>query len=73
MVHCDPLHDFKNIIQNLFEELPNQIQNLELKSKISEFCKSCIGERRNIRGTDARQYLVNLALLLENMIYQRDR
>lgn len=73
VVHCDPLHDFKNVIQNLMEELPHQVQNLKLKSKVSEFCTTCIGERRNIRGTDVRQYLVNLALLLENIIYQQDR
>ena len=35
----------------------------------SEFAR----QRRNIGGTDARLYVVQLALLLENMIYQRDR
>ena len=73
VVHCDPLHDFKNIIHHILEELPYQVENQDLKDKVSEFCKTCIGERRNIRGTDARLYLVQLALLLENMIYQRDR
>ena len=62
-------HVFKIIIHHILEELPHQVENQALK----EFCKTCFEERRNIRGTDARLYLVQLALLLENMIYQRER
>ena len=42
---CDPLHDLKNLISRIFEELPYQVDNPELKKDISDFCRESWGKQ----------------------------
>lgn len=43
VTHCDPLHDFKNVIVHLLEELPFQINDPDIKKEIRHFCSSSMG------------------------------
>ena len=40
---CDPLHDFKNLIHHILEELPHQVNTRDLKKDITDFCKGSLG------------------------------
>jgi hypothetical protein len=41
VVMCEPLHDLKNVISAILEELPHQIEERSLKRKVTEFCSTC--------------------------------
>ena len=43
VTHCDPLHDFKNVIVHLFDELPSQINDADIRKEISHFCTTSMG------------------------------
>ena len=40
---CEPLHDFKNVIERLLTELPLHITDATLKADIAAFCKDVLG------------------------------
>ena len=41
---CDPLHDLKNMINVVFDEVYNQIKNKELKKLVMDFCTHYTGK-----------------------------
>ena len=55
---CEPLHDITNIMQHLIEELPYHIENLEARRDLEKFASNTIGEKNQIKGSDARLYAV---------------
>jgi hypothetical protein len=61
---CEPLHDITNIIQHLIEELPYHIENLEARQDLEKFASNTIGEKNQIKGSDARLYAVILAMFI---------
>jgi predicted house-cleaning noncanonical NTP pyrophosphatase (MazG superfamily) len=61
---CEPLHDITNIIQHLIEELPYHIENLEARRDLEKFASNTIGEKNQIKGSDARLYAVKLAMFI---------
>ena len=40
---CEPLHDLKNLITHLMNELPHQIEDGTLKNRVKEFCQETLG------------------------------
>jgi hypothetical protein len=51
VVLCDPLHDFKNLIFHILEELANHIDNVNLQHDVKEFCKKAIGKYIQVEFT----------------------
>jgi hypothetical protein len=41
---CEPLHDMKNVIAVIFEELHWQIDNEALRKSMKEFCAAYTGK-----------------------------
>lgn len=64
---CEPLHDITNIVQHIIMELPHHIQNSEVKKQLEKFSQSTIGEKNQIKGSDARLYAVKLAKFIQNL------
>ena len=40
---CEPLHDLKNMIHHILNELPHHITNPQLRQQIKNFCESTLG------------------------------
>lgn len=57
---CEPLHDITNVIQHLIEELPYHVDNPQTKQELEKFALNTIGEKNQIKGSDARLYAVRL-------------
>ncbi|VDI34882.1 Hypothetical predicted protein [Mytilus galloprovincialis] len=58
---CEPLHDLTNVIQNVITELPCHISDSSVQKLFSNFSNSTIGDKNQIKGSDARLFLVKLA------------
>ncbi|VDH92251.1 Hypothetical predicted protein, partial [Mytilus galloprovincialis] len=58
---CEPLHDIAGMVKNLIEELPSHIEDKKIKSEYETFSKDTIGDRNQIKGSDARLFAVKLA------------
>ncbi|VDI40242.1 Hypothetical predicted protein [Mytilus galloprovincialis] len=56
----EPLHDLSNFIQNIITELPSHISDKKLQKELEEFSKHTIGDKNQIKGSDARLYLVEI-------------
>jgi len=61
---CEPLHDLKNLISVLMEELPYQIQDKNSRKALQDFIHLLEGEKVLIRGCDARLNLIKLTVKL---------
>lgn len=59
---CEPLHDITNVVQNLLTELPHHIESEDVKKLYTNFCNLLIGEKNQIKGSDARLFAIKLAL-----------
>nr|XP_022316815.1 uncharacterized protein LOC111120391 [Crassostrea virginica] len=57
---CEPLHDLTNVIQNLIQELPHHVPD-DTKQEFQAFSETTIGQKNQIKGSDARLYAVKLA------------
>jgi hypothetical protein len=57
---CEPLHDLTNVIQNIIQELPNHVGE-QNKQDFLSFSETTIGNKNQIKGSDARLYAVKLA------------
>lgn len=57
---CEPLHDLTNVIQNLIQELPHHVGENNKQDFLS-FSDTTIGNKNQIKGSDARLYVVKLA------------
>ncbi|XP_071138708.1 uncharacterized protein [Mytilus edulis] len=58
---CEPLHDICNIVQNIITELPHHVENKETKAELENFCSKTIGDKNQIKGSDARHFAIQLA------------
>lgn len=57
---CEPLHDLTNVIQNLIQELPHHVGDNN-KQEFLSFSDTTIGNKNQLKGSDARLYAVKLA------------
>ena len=60
VLSCEPLHDLTNVIKNLIEELPHHVGECN-KQEFLSFSETTIGNKNQIKGSDARLYAVKLA------------
>lgn len=58
----EPLHDITNVVQNLITELPYHINNPDTLKDFEKFSTATIGDKNQIKGSDARLFAVNLAM-----------
>lgn len=58
---CEPLHDISNVVQNLITELPSHIENKKAQQEFEKFSEVTIGDKNQLKGSDARLYAVKLA------------
>ena len=58
----EPLHDITNIVQNLITELPSHIDDVETSKDFEKFSGAAIGDKNQIKGSDARLFAVKLAM-----------
>jgi hypothetical protein len=61
---CEPLHDITNVVQNIITELPCHIENLETQKEFEKFQTSTIGDKNQLKGSDARLFAVKLAMFV---------
>ncbi|VDI60336.1 Hypothetical predicted protein [Mytilus galloprovincialis] len=61
ILSCEPLHDLTNVIQNVTTELPFHISDSSVQKLFSNFSNSTIGDKNQIKGSDARLFLIKLA------------
>jgi hypothetical protein len=59
--NCEPLHDITNVVQNLLTELPHHMPSSSLQKEYQTFCELLIGDKNQIKGSDARLYAIKLA------------
>jgi hypothetical protein len=62
---CEPLHDITNIVQNIITELPNHVDTKSIQKEFEDFYQGTIGDKNQIKGSDARLYAVKLAKFTE--------
>ncbi|CAC5365492.1 unnamed protein product [Mytilus coruscus] len=67
----EPLHDLTNVIQNIIAELPYHIQDKEAQKDFQNFSQTTIGDKNQVKGSDARLYLVKLAKFAANLHEQK--
>ncbi|VDI28834.1 Hypothetical predicted protein [Mytilus galloprovincialis] len=67
----EPLHDLTNVIQNIIAELPYHIQDKEAQKEFQNFSQTTIGDKNQVKGSDARLYLVKLAKFAANLHEQK--
>lgn len=58
----EPLHDITNVVQNLITELPYHISNPDTLKDFEKFSTATIGDKNQIKGSDARLFAVKLAM-----------
>ncbi|CAC5356825.1 unnamed protein product [Mytilus coruscus] len=64
---CEPLHDISNIVQNIIQELPHHVKQNSTKLELEKFCNNTIGDKNQIKGSDARLYAMKLSKFIENL------
>ena len=67
VMSCEPLHDLTNVIQNLIVELPNHVTDKSTKTELERFYTTTIGDKTQVKGSDARIYLVRLAKKVDDL------
>lgn len=55
---CETLHDLSNVVQHIITKLPTHFED---KSVEKEFSTTTIGDKNQIRGSDARLFAIKLA------------
>lgn len=63
----EPLHDISNVVQNVILELPKHIKDTQAKKDFEHFSQTTIGDKNQIKGSDARLFLVKLAKFADNL------
>lgn len=58
---CEPLHDITNVVQNVINELPSHIDNKSTQAEFEKFSSATIGDKNQLKGSDARLYAIKLA------------
>ncbi|CAC5375195.1 unnamed protein product [Mytilus coruscus] len=64
---CEPLHDISNVIQNIIQELSHHVKQNSTKLELEKFCNNTIGDKNQIKGSDARLYAIKLSKFIENL------
>ncbi|CAC5389542.1 unnamed protein product [Mytilus coruscus] len=64
---CEPLHDISNVVQNIIQELPHHVKQNSTKLELEKFCNNTIGDKNQIKGSDARLYAIKLSKFIENL------
>ncbi|CAG2231602.1 unnamed protein product [Mytilus edulis] len=64
---CEPLHDISNVVQNIIQELPHHVKLKSTKLDLEKFCNNTIGDKNQIKGSDARLYAIKLSKFIENL------
>lgn len=59
--NCEPLHDITNVVQNLLVELPLIFEDQETQKAYQTFKETTVGDKNQIKGSDARLFAVKLA------------
>ena len=57
---CEPLRDITNVVQNLITELPAHIENKKAQQEFEKFSELTIGDKNQLKGSDARLYAIKL-------------
>ena len=65
---CEPLHDVKDHIVNLYEEISYHAENREEKILLQNTIGHVMGDKSCKRGVDYRVSLIQLVVLLRNKI-----
>ena len=65
---CEPLHDVKGHIINLYEEIPYHACNEDEKSLIKPVIHQSLEDKSCKRGVDYRASLIKCVILLQNKI-----
>lgn len=60
VLFCEPLHDITNVVQNIITELPFHVPK-EMQKEFEQFSNTTIGDKNQIKGSDARLYAIKLA------------
>lgn len=60
VLFCEPLHDITNVVQNIIAELPFHVPK-EIQKEFEQFSNTTIGDKNQIKGSDARLYAIKLA------------
>lgn len=69
---CEPLHDISNVIQNVIKELPFHTTDKTIQKELESFAARTIGEKNQLKGSDARLYVVQLAKFL-SILHQSNK
>lgn len=64
VLSCEPLHDITNIVQNIITELPFHVPK-EIQKEFEIFSSTTIGDKNQIKGSDARLFAVKLAKFIK--------
>lgn len=57
---CEPLHDISGMVKNLIEELPSHLENKTVRTDYEKFSADTIGDRNQVKGSDARLFAIKL-------------
>ncbi|CAC5403196.1 unnamed protein product [Mytilus coruscus] len=64
IMHCEPLHDITNVVQNVLSELPHHVEDPETKMALEKFTSKAIGDKNQLKGSDARCIAIKLEKLV---------
>ena len=68
---CEPLHDVKGHLNNLYEEIVYHAKNKEEKILLQNTIGHVMGDKSCIRGIDYRVSLIQLVVTLRNKINEQ--
>lgn len=68
---CEPLHDISNVVQNLITELPSHIENKKAQQEFEKFSEVTIGDKKQLKGSDARLYAVKTGKIRGHTAFRR--
>ncbi|CAC5358496.1 unnamed protein product [Mytilus coruscus] len=66
-MHCEPLHDITNVVQNVLSELPHHVEDPETKMALEKFTSKAIGDKNQLKGSDARCIAIKLEKLVHSL------
>lgn len=67
IMQCEPLHDITNVVANLISDLPKHIDDKTIKSELDKFTTKSIGDKNQLKGSDARRLAIKLAMYTEEL------
>lgn len=67
IMQCEPLHDITNVVQNVLTELPHHVEDPETKLALEKFTTKAIGDKNQLKGSDARCIAIKLEKLVHSL------